>query len=252
MLTKKQEKKIETKNPCLIVGLPGIANIGRITVDFLIENLKAEKISDYYSDSFPALVIIDEDSSVDLPKVSMYYKNINEKDYLFLVGDVQPSDEQNYSFCSEIINEYKPSLIITIGGIASAERPKTPSVHATYSDKSVVESLEKLGVVFDGNEVVSLIIGAAGVMLGAGKMQEIPGFALLVETIGTSNYFGIKESEPVLDVINKYFGFELDLSSLKKEITKYEKEYKKRSKVEDEIQEYILKHGSELDPRYIG
>ena len=36
--------KIEIKNPILIAGLPGIGNVGKIAVDFLIEEMKAKKI----------------------------------------------------------------------------------------------------------------------------------------------------------------------------------------------------------------
>lgn len=252
MLLKKEVKQVRIENPIIIVGLPGIANIGRISADFLVENLGAERIIDYYSNSFPAMVIIDEESNVDLPRVSVYHKRIAEKDYLFILGDVQPSDEHNYNLCDQILEEFKPSLVLTIGGIAMVERSKTARIHVAYNDKSLADSLKDYKLIFDGNEVVSLIIGASGLMLGLAKLKGIKGFALLVETIGTPNYFGVKDSEAVLSVINDYFKLNLDLSNLKKEASKYEKEFRKRSRVEDEIQEYILKHGSELDPRYIG
>ncbi|MBR9679279.1 MAG: hypothetical protein GON13_03355 [Nanoarchaeota archaeon] len=252
MLIKKEFEKTELNNPILFVGLPGIANMARITIDFIIEKLEAKKIREYYSKTFPALVIIGEDSRVALPKISVYHKKIKNTDYLFLIGDVQPSDEYNYDLCEEILDEFKPSKIITIGGIGTSERLKNPKIHVAHNHESFEKKLEKYDLLFDGNEVVSLIIGAAGLMIGLGELKGIKGFSLLIETIGTTNYFGIKESEIILKFLNEYFNFGLDLSVLKKEITRYEKEYKKRSKLEDDIQEYLLKHGSELDPRYIG
>ena len=252
MLIKKEIKKTELNNPTLFVGLPGIANVARITIDFLIEKLEAEKIIEYYSKTFPALVIIGENSRVALPKISVYHKKIENNDYLFLIGDVQPSDEYNYELCEEIIEEYKPSKIITIGGIGTPERLKHPKIHIAHNHECFEKELEKYDVLLDGNEVVSLIIGAAGLMIGLGELKGIKGFSLLIETIGTTNYFGIKESKIILQFLNEYFNFGLDLSVLKKEITRYEKEYKKRSKLEDDIQDYLQKHGSELDPRYIG
>lgn len=252
MLVKKEIKKIGIQNPVLIVGLPGIANIGRISVDFLVENLEAERIIDYYSNTFPALVIIDEESNVELPKISLYHKKIGEHELLFLLGDIQPSDEHNYELCEKILEEYKPKQVITIGGIGMPERSKKAKVHVAHNNPEIIRELEKHDLIFDGNEVVSLIIGAAGLMLGLAKLKGINGFALLVETLATQNYFGIRESESVLEIINEKFGLKLDLSTLRKEASKYEKEFKKRSKLEDEIQDYILKHGSELDPSYIG
>jgi proteasome assembly chaperone (PAC2) family protein len=252
MLIKKNLKKTEFKNPTILVGLPGIANIGRITVDFLVEKLEAEKVVDYYSKSFPALVIINNESNVDLPKISVYHKKIGGEHYLFVIGDMQPADEHNYELCEEFINSFKPSRIITLGGIATGERPSTTKIHVAFNNPCFVEELEKYNLIFDGNEVVSLIIGVTGVMLGLGKIMGVKGFSLLVETLGAATYFGIKESEAVLKILDAYCGFGLDLSVLKKEIRRYEQEFKKRSKLEDEIQEYILKHGSEIDPHYIG
>ena len=251
-MIKKELKKISFDKPVLIIGLPGIANIARITVDFLIEKLGAEKMLEYYSKSFPALVIIGDDSSVSLPKISVYHKKVQGKHYLFIIGDMQPSDEHNYELCEKLLDDFKPSKVITIGGIATVERPDKPKIHVALNDYGFVKELEGRGLIFDGNEVVSLIIGAAGLMLGIGGIKGVKGFSLLVETLGSPTYFGIKESEAVLRVLDEYCGFGLDLSVLKKDIHRYEREFKKRTKLEDELQEYILKHGSELDPRYIG
>lgn len=252
MLIRKEFDKPEINSPTIIVGLPGIANIGRLAVNFLVENLEAKKITEYYSNSFPALVIIDEESNVDLPRISAYHKNFNNHDYVFVIGDMQPGDDENYEFCKEMLETFKPSRIITIGGIATPERQSKPRIHGAHNNEEFVEPLEKLGLVFDGNEAVSLIMGAAGIMLGLGKIMGYKGFSLLAETLGTSNYFGIRESRAVLKILNEYCGFGLDLSKLKQEVSTYEREFKKRSRIEDEIQEYIMKHGSELDPRYIG
>jgi proteasome assembly chaperone (PAC2) family protein len=215
MLIRKELKKTRFEKPVLIVGLPGIANIARITVDFLIEKLEAEKIIEYYSKSFPALVIISDDSSVSLPKISVYHKKVGGKHYLFIIGDMQPSDEHNYELCEALIGDFKPSKIITIGGIATVERPEKPKIHVALNDYAFEKELEGRGLIFDGNEVVSLIIGAAGLMLGIGGIKGVKGFSLLVETIGSPTYFGIKESEAVLRMLDDYCGFGIDLSVLK-------------------------------------
>ncbi|MEM4055454.1 MAG: PAC2 family protein, partial [Thermoplasmatales archaeon] len=36
---------VKLKNSVLLVGLPGIGNVGKISADFLIENLKAKKLA---------------------------------------------------------------------------------------------------------------------------------------------------------------------------------------------------------------
>ena len=49
--------KVKIKNPILIEGLPGIGNVGKIAVDFIIENLNAKKIFEIYSYSFPSVFV---------------------------------------------------------------------------------------------------------------------------------------------------------------------------------------------------
>src|SRR3989338_2715122 len=111
-------------NPVIIEGLPGIGNVGKIAVDFLIEELKAKKLYTFFSHKFPHSVFVNEDNLVEVPKLELYYKrfgNSNKKDLLLLTGDIQPIDEEScYSFCEEIIaiaKKFKCSEIITTGGI---------------------------------------------------------------------------------------------------------------------------------------
>ena len=65
------------KNPVLIEGLPGIGNVGKVAVDFMIEDLNAEKCCDFSSYSLPPSVFVNEKSLVELPTIEMYYKKIN-------------------------------------------------------------------------------------------------------------------------------------------------------------------------------
>jgi len=47
---------VELKDPIMIVGLPGVGHVGKLVVDHLVEELKAEKIADLYSEHFPPQV----------------------------------------------------------------------------------------------------------------------------------------------------------------------------------------------------
>src|SRR3989338_2606974 len=94
-------------NPILIEGLPGIGNVGKIAVDFLIEELGAKKLYSFFSYKFPYSVFINEENLIEMPKLELYYKKFkgqNKQDLLLLTGDIQPIDEESgYSFCEEII-----------------------------------------------------------------------------------------------------------------------------------------------------
>ncbi len=245
----KKFEEADLKNPILIEGLPGIANVARISADFLIDELKAKKIYEIYSYYFPAFVILDEDSTITFPKVEIYHAKIDEKDVVLAISDVQPSDEYNYFLCEKIIELVKPIEIITIGGVGSLK--SKIRVHAATTTLEVKDKLSKLPLIFDGNDSVSLIIGAAGILLGLAKHKNIPGFGLLVETEAGPTHFGIKASKKVLEILNQYLNLNCNLSEMEKDVKVYEKEMKKRARRDDEIREYMMAH-SETDDRYIG
>ena len=141
----KQLKNEKLNNPVLIEGLPGIGNVGKITVDFLIDELNAKKMYSISSYSLPHSVFINEKSLVELPKIEIYYyKSKNKKnDLLFLAGDVQPADEVScYEFSDEIIKLCKKHIckdIITLGGIGLMDIPKKPKVYCTGNSKKAIE-----------------------------------------------------------------------------------------------------------------
>jgi proteasome assembly chaperone (PAC2) family protein len=60
----------------------------------------------FFSYDLPNSVFVNENNLVELPKIEMYHKKINGKDFLFLAGDVQPSSERASYVFSELILEY--------------------------------------------------------------------------------------------------------------------------------------------------
>ena len=100
-------KKPKLNRPILIEGLPGIGNVGKVAVDFLIDELKAKKIYDITSYTFPHSVFVNEDNLVELPRIEIFYKKFNGKghDLILLGGDVQPTDEvSSYEFSEKILD----------------------------------------------------------------------------------------------------------------------------------------------------
>ena len=132
----KQLSKIDKpKDSILIEGLPGMGNVGKVAIDFIIDSVKAKKLYEIYSTKFPHSVFINERNMVELPKIEIYYKYFKNKLFLFLTGDVQPLDEESsYEFCNSILDiaqKFKSSEIITLGGIGLSEVPKNPKVYWT-------------------------------------------------------------------------------------------------------------------------
>jgi uncharacterized protein len=235
------KKKIpKFNNPILIEGLPGIGNVGKITVDFLIDELKAKKLCTFFSYSFPHSVFVNEKNLVEMPEISLFYikKKGMKNDILILAGDIQPSEEEScFKFTEIILNmmqEYGCSEIITIGGIGLETIPEDPVVYATANTKEIIEKYNKLGK-FDNKiyGVVGPIIGVTGLLLGMSDPQKMQAVAFLAETFGHPIYLGIKGAKKVLKIINKRFKLKIKLNDLENEILKIEEEMMKRK---EEIQ----------------
>src|SRR3989337_888969 len=83
--------KIEPENPVLIEGLPGLGLVGKITIRYLIKQLKAQKFAYLYSPHFPYFVLVSKKGNVRLLRGSFYFwKNKDGKnDLLLFTGDSQ-------------------------------------------------------------------------------------------------------------------------------------------------------------------
>ena len=84
----KEFKKPKLNSPILVEGLPGIGNVGKIAVDFVIDSLNAEKILEITSPNFPHSVFVNEENLIDLPKIELYYKKGKKNDLLYPDFDV--------------------------------------------------------------------------------------------------------------------------------------------------------------------
>ena len=69
----------KVKCDVLIVGLPGIANVGKIAADFLVDTLNAKEILEIESDSFPNSVFVNSENLVDLYLDKEHINEFNNK-----------------------------------------------------------------------------------------------------------------------------------------------------------------------------
>jgi hypothetical protein len=214
--------------PILIEGMPGIGNVGKISMDILIEETKAVLIASFYSKYLPNSVFVNEQNLIDLPKLVLYHKKIKNQDYLFLTGDVQPVNEHtSYSFSEIIINllkSYNCKHLVTLGGIGLNSIPNIPKVYITGNNKKFVENvssnLRKNKLIFETKiyGMVGPIIGLSGLLLGIAKKNNLDAYCLLSETLGHPVYVGLKGSKAILVILSKYYSIPLNFSKLDKEI----------------------------------
>lgn len=233
------------KKPVMIEALPGIGNVGKVAVDFLIEELKAVKIYDFLSYTFPHSVFVNEDNIVELPVIELYYKEGNGKtpDLLLLSGDVQPIDEVScYEFCDlvlDVLEKFGGTDVVTLGGIGLRTLPKKPKVFITGSDKRTVAEYKKgLNVDEKLYGIVGPIVGVSGVLLGLAARRGMRGAAYLAETYGHPMYLGVKGSKELLNVLKTRFRLNVDIEKMEKDIAELEQEVIKKT---NELQEVTKK-----------
>lgn len=220
--------KKNISSPVLIEGLPGIGNVGKIVVDYIIEEVEAEKIMDFFSYCLPNSVFVNEKNIVGLPRIEIYYKRSKNQDFLFLAGDVQPATEEgSYSFTElilDIVQKYGCKEIITLGGIGLAEIPEKPEVFCASNDLKFIQKFVKAGAKKDVYGVVGPIMGVSGLLVGLASKRKISATALLAETLGHPMYLGIKEAKCSLEILRKVYGLKFDLKALDEEIKEMDKE----------------------------
>ncbi|HLC65872.1 MAG TPA: PAC2 family protein [Candidatus Nanoarchaeia archaeon] len=228
-------KKPHLRRPILIEGLPGIGNVGKVAVDFLIDELKAKKMMEISSYTFPHSVFVNEDNLVELPTIELFYKkfNGNKSDLLLLAGDVQPIDEvSSYEFCEKMLDlaeGYNCGEIITLGGIGLSEVPKLPRVYCTGNSKEMIKKYKTKSVEDNLYGIVGPIVGVSGLLLGMSAKRRIKAITFLAETYGHPMYLGIKGAREILKVLDQNLSLHLNIKRLESEIKQIETEIMKKT-----------------------
>jgi proteasome assembly chaperone (PAC2) family protein len=59
-------------DPVLVEGLPGVGHVGKLAAEHLLEELDAELVRRFYTDSFPPQVTVDGDGVAELASAELY------------------------------------------------------------------------------------------------------------------------------------------------------------------------------------
>ncbi|MCX8195226.1 MAG: proteasome assembly chaperone family protein [Candidatus Micrarchaeota archaeon] len=207
-------KKVKMKSPILIEGLPGIGLVGKIAADHLIREIKAEKVADLISPHFPHQVIMQKNGVMRMIKNRFYHYNGKKNDLLILVGDVQAvTSEAQYEVTGKMLDYAQKKgvkFIITLGGYGTGRVQPSPRVFGIVTHKPLVERFKKHGIIF--GEAKGSIIGAAGLLLGMGKVRGMQGLCLMGETHG--GFVDPKSAQAVLETLSKILEIKVDTKKL--------------------------------------
>jgi len=232
-------KRPKLRRPVLVEGLPGVGNVGRIAAGYLVDELKAKKFAELYSSHFMPFVLLQENSCVHMIKNEFFYwkaKKKGQRDLIILIGDSQSVDAEGHYEIAEAILDYVKSLgvreIFTLAGLSTGQMKEKPRVVGAVTHPELVKKYKKYGIDFDTGTRVGTIVGAAGLLLGLGKVRGMKGVCLLGETAGFPIIPDPKSAQAVLQVLMKILNLKIDISKLEKKVKDMENFIKKMERVQ--------------------
>lgn len=223
------------KNPILIEGLPGVGNIGRVAVGYLIEELGAKKFAQLYSKHFFPFVVLHNENLIHLLKNEFYYwkaKEKNQRDLILLIGDCQSLSPQGHYEVIGNILDYVEKLgvkeIFTVGGMATGEiDEEKPEVVGAVTHEELLKKYQGYGIKFEAGKKIGYIVGAAGLLLGLGMERGMKGICILGETSGFPIVTDPRAAEAVLECLTKILNVKIDMRKLEKKVKEMEHFIKK-------------------------
>lgn len=246
-----EEKSVKMKNPILIEGLPGIGLVGKIAADHLIAELKAERVAQIVSPHFPHQVIMQKNGVMRMIKNRIFHVKGKKNDLLILVGDVQAvTSEAQYEVTGKMLDYCQKKgvkTIITLGGYGTGKVHDKPRIFGIVSNKPMIKEYEKYGILFGQSK--GSIIGAAGLLLGLGKIRKMPGICIMGETHG--GFVDPKSAQSLLEVLCKVLDIKVDLKKLDDRAKESESFAKKMEKEAMAAKGMTMAPGSKHDLSYI-
>lgn len=249
-------KEQSPKDLILVVGLPGIAYIGKLSVDYLVKQLKAELIGEVYSRYFPPYVVIKEDGLVELLKNELYlHKGENGQDFVFFTGNAQAfSPEGQYEIANRILDwatQHGVKQVFSVAALVTDKPFETPKVQCTATSKDLLEELKK----HDVSPLESGIIGGEnGLILGLARKKGLEGACLLAETHGyqlsTGEYVtDAKAAKAALHVVEALLQLKLDMEPMDKQAKQMDEVVAKMAEIERRVREEMTQ--SSKKPSYV-
>ncbi len=201
------------KADLLVGAVPGAGQVGKLAVDHLILELRADPVAEIYSPAFPPQVYIQSDGVAYMPRFQIYHARAGGTSVLLFTGPSQlDSSEASYEVVDsalEIAKEAGVREVYSLAAYILGREPTERRVHGTATRPELLERLRMAGVMtMDGGE----INGMNGLIFAMASLKGMDGICLLGETAGY--YVDALSSKEVLKSFAKLSGIEVDYSRL--------------------------------------
>lgn len=249
------------KEATLLVGLPGMGHVAKLSADYLVEQLGAKPFLRLLSPAFPPYIVC-HDGLVESTQNSLYYWK-GDPDLILYTGNTQPENSNpgavraHYEIAEAVLDLARrlgaTRLVATAAYIL--DRPvEAPRVWAVATDGKTLAELKGLGVHVMKEGAIT---GLNGLVLGIAAQRLMAGACLLGES-STPQTEDPRAARAVLEVVSKWLGLSLDMKELEKRIKNQEKAAVERQAMERKMIEQLLKRaqpegsgGAPPSPDYI-
>jgi len=232
----------------MVACWPGIGSIGLIAIDTLKSMLDAEELGEIepWDFFYPKRVLIrnGELKELEFPASKFYFKRTERGDFLFFIGEEQPTDggkayaegKKAYQMANLVIDvaqKFGCQRIYTSGAaVAPIHHTARPKVWAVPNTEDLINEIKK----YDNTILMSdieerggqgNITGLNGLLLGVAKKRGIESICVMGEIPIYLQGLPIaypKASRSVLEVLAAALGIKIDLEQLNAFISQSEKE----------------------------
>ena len=223
----------ELHNPDMVVGWPGIGNVGIITIETLRQAVQAEELGEIepWDFFYPNKVAIHGGIITDMgfPGSKFYFKHLAKRDLLFFIGEEQPATRESayaegkraYEMANlvlDVAQKFSCRRIFTSGAaIAITHHTLQPKVWAVANQGELLSDLRRydntiLMSEVEGRGNQGSITGLNGLLIGAAKRRGIEGICLMGEIpdyLSRMPFPYPKASKAVMETLAKIIGINI-------------------------------------------
>ena len=249
------------KDPVVLTGLPGIANVGKIAIETMTQILQAQHMMDFFSKDFPPRISVKNGITI-IPRSTVHlYRALPKEphDILLLTADYQPSSTRGvYEYADFVAREFVNLNVDTVYSLAAYEQdyqeyfksyPSPPRVYVSSSSQQILDAIAS----FDDTIITQegVIVGANGVIpTWAASLYNMEGACLLGETLGIIK-IDYRAAKALLSKVSNLIGIDVDLEIMDEQISKVT-EFIEWARVELERKKEITEEGESPSDMYIG
>jgi len=211
-------RSIQSKNPVLIEGFPGIGLVGNIASQHMIDELNMEHIGSIKSRYFPSIAVLYE-GLINMPV--RIYENL-EHNLIIVISDIPIIHSISYDVSNALVDWAKSINVrefVSIAGIAVMD--KGNKVFGAATTPEMLERIrDKIGISHMGS-----ISGISGSIMSKCLLHGIPALNLLGATM-TQNPDS-RAASNVIEVLNELYGLSLNTQELIEQAERIEIELKR-------------------------